>query len=165
MIESPGQVLKRHGLWARKSWGQNFLVAPHVHAAIVAASGAAPGVRVVEIGAGVGTLTAHLVATGAEVWAIERDRDLCTVLRAELGDAVHVELAQLDLEPEHARGEPGLREVARGAVDRDHARRAPALHLERVEAGVAADVEHGLAAQIGGEGGGATHACKEIQLT
>lgn len=90
MIESPGQVLKRHGLWARKSWGQNFLVAPHVHAAIVAASGAAPGVRVVEIGAGVGTLTAHLVATGAEVWAIERDRDLCTVLRAELGDAVRL---------------------------------------------------------------------------
>jgi 16S rRNA (adenine1518-N6/adenine1519-N6)-dimethyltransferase len=86
VIESPGQVLRRHGLWARKSWGQNFLHDPHVLASIVRASGAAPGRRVVEIGAGVGTLTGHLLETGATVHAIERDRDLCEVLRAELGE-------------------------------------------------------------------------------
>ncbi len=109
-IESPGQVLRRHGLWARKSWGQNFLHAPHVHAAIVAASGAKPGVRVVEIGAGVGTLTAHLLATGAEVWAIERDRDLCNVLRAELG------------------AHPGLRLFEADAVEFDYASASDEAH-------------------------------------
>jgi 16S rRNA (adenine1518-N6/adenine1519-N6)-dimethyltransferase len=95
-IESPGQVLRRHGLWARKSWGQNFLHAPHVHAAIVAASGANASTRVVEIGAGVGTLTAHLLATGTELWAIERDRDLCAVLRAELGHVERLRLFEAD---------------------------------------------------------------------
>jgi 16S rRNA (adenine1518-N6/adenine1519-N6)-dimethyltransferase len=95
-IESPGQVLRRHGLWARKSWGQNFLHAPYVHAAIVAASGATASTRVVEIGAGVGTLTGHLLATGTELWAIERDRDLCTVLRAELGSNDRLKLFEAD---------------------------------------------------------------------
>jgi 16S rRNA (adenine1518-N6/adenine1519-N6)-dimethyltransferase len=85
MIESPAAVLRRHGLWARKSWGQNFLHAPQIHAAIVAATEATASSRIVEIGAGVGTLTTSLLATGAEVWAIERDRDLCNVLRDELG--------------------------------------------------------------------------------
>lgn len=87
-FDSPSAVLRRHGLWARKSWGQNFLHAPDVHEAIATASGAAPGVRVVEIGAGVGSLTARLLARGAEVWAIERDRDLCAVLRLEFADAL-----------------------------------------------------------------------------
>lgn len=86
MIESPAQVLRRHGLSARKQWGQHFLRDPSVHAAIVGAAAVGPGDRVVEIGAGLGTLTAHLLQTGAEVWAIERDRDLCEVLRTELGE-------------------------------------------------------------------------------
>lgn len=91
-IPSPGELLRKHGLAPRKSWGQNFLHDRSVHAHIVRASGAAPGTRVVEIGAGLGTLTCHLLATGAQVWAIERDRDLCTVLRAELG---HLETFRL----------------------------------------------------------------------
>ncbi|MFO0634289.1 MAG: 16S rRNA (adenine(1518)-N(6)/adenine(1519)-N(6))-dimethyltransferase RsmA [Nannocystaceae bacterium] len=95
-FESPGAVLRRHGLVARKSWGQNFLVAPNVHAAIIAASGAGEGTRVVEIGAGLGTLTAGLLATGAEVWAIERDRDLCQVLRTELGAHARFQLFEAD---------------------------------------------------------------------
>ncbi|MCH9684276.1 MAG: 16S rRNA (adenine(1518)-N(6)/adenine(1519)-N(6))-dimethyltransferase RsmA [Deltaproteobacteria bacterium] len=85
MIEPPGQVLRRHGLSARKQWGQHFLRDPSVHRAIVGAAGLTAEDRVVEIGAGLGTLTSGLLETGAEVWAIERDRDLCEVLRAELG--------------------------------------------------------------------------------
>jgi len=96
MTESPGAVLRRHGLWARKSWGQNFLHAPQIHQAIVAAAGARPGQRIVEIGAGVGTLTANLLATGAEVWAIERDRDLCEVLRKEFADVPNLKLIEAD---------------------------------------------------------------------
>lgn len=96
MIEAPGALLKRYGLHARHSWGQNFLHALEVHAAIAAASGARPGVRVVEIGAGLGTLTDRLLSAGAEVWAIERDRDLCAVLRAELGDRSGFTLFEAD---------------------------------------------------------------------
>lgn len=96
MIESPGTLLRRHGLLARKSWGQNFLHAMDVHRAITLAAAAGPGVRVVEIGAGLGTLTGHLLATGAEVWAIERDRDLCNVLRSELGEREGFQLYEAD---------------------------------------------------------------------
>jgi 16S rRNA (adenine1518-N6/adenine1519-N6)-dimethyltransferase len=96
VIESPRVVLQRHGLSARKSWGQNFLHAMEVHRAIVQAAGAASGVRTVEIGAGLGTLTAHLLAAGSEVWAIERDRDLCRVLREEFAGAAGLTLFEVD---------------------------------------------------------------------
>ncbi len=96
MIEAPSDVLRRHGLSARKQWGQHFLRDPTVHAAIVDAAELGPDDRVVEIGAGLGTLTAHLLQTGAEVWAIERDRDLCAVLRAELGEHPRFTLHEAD---------------------------------------------------------------------
>nr|WP_255216194.1 16S rRNA (adenine(1518)-N(6)/adenine(1519)-N(6))-dimethyltransferase RsmA [Pseudenhygromyxa sp. WMMC2535] len=80
----------------RKSWGQNFLHAREIHLQITAAAGARPGVAVIEIGAGLGTLTAHLLATGAKVDAIERDRDLCAVLRTELGELPGFHLHEAD---------------------------------------------------------------------
>lgn len=95
-IDTPGALLRRYGLHARHSWGQNFLISMDVHAAIVAASGAQEGRRVIEIGAGLGTLTDKLLSTGAEVWAIERDRDLCAVLRAELKDRSNFVLHEAD---------------------------------------------------------------------
>ncbi|PRQ03534.1 Ribosomal RNA small subunit methyltransferase A [Enhygromyxa salina] len=99
-IPSPGELLRRYGLSPRKSWGQNFLHAREIHEEIVAAvagfGGAAPATTIIEIGAGLGTLTAHLLATGAVVEAIERDRDLCTVLRAELGDQPRFVLHEAD---------------------------------------------------------------------
>jgi 16S rRNA (adenine1518-N6/adenine1519-N6)-dimethyltransferase len=84
-IPSPGELLRRHGLAPRKSWGQNFLHAREVLLDITAAADARPGQTIIEIGAGLGTLTAHMLGAGARVEAIERDRDLCAVLRAELG--------------------------------------------------------------------------------
>jgi 16S rRNA (adenine1518-N6/adenine1519-N6)-dimethyltransferase len=96
MIDGPGELLRRHGLTARKQWGQNFLHDPRILSAIVAAARVGPEDRVVEIGAGLGTLTARLLATGAEVWAIERDRDMCHVLRAELHDEPRLRLWEAD---------------------------------------------------------------------
>jgi 16S rRNA (adenine1518-N6/adenine1519-N6)-dimethyltransferase len=96
VIEPPDKTLRRHGLAARKQWGQHFLRDASVHAAIVRAAGLGPEDRVVEIGAGLGTLTAHLLETGAEVWAIERDRDLCQVLRTELGSHPRFRLHEAD---------------------------------------------------------------------
>ncbi|MEZ4448576.1 MAG: 16S rRNA (adenine(1518)-N(6)/adenine(1519)-N(6))-dimethyltransferase RsmA [Nannocystaceae bacterium] len=96
MIASPPELLRRYGLAARHSWGQNFLHEPAIHRAIVGAAEARPGLRIVEIGAGLGTLTAPMLAAGAEVWAIERDRDLCGVLRAELGSSPKFRLFEAD---------------------------------------------------------------------
>jgi 16S rRNA (adenine1518-N6/adenine1519-N6)-dimethyltransferase len=82
-IEDPRAVLRRHGLRPKRSWGQNFLV----NRALVARMAdeiARDGIeQVVEIGAGVGTLTAALAARVGRVVAVERDPDLVRLLRAE----------------------------------------------------------------------------------
>jgi len=85
---SPRVLLDRHGLRAKKSWGQNFLADEAILDDIAALAAPAPGDPVVELGSGLGHLTARLLARGARVVAVERDRDMARVLRAELGDRV-----------------------------------------------------------------------------
>jgi 16S rRNA (adenine1518-N6/adenine1519-N6)-dimethyltransferase len=68
------EIIRRHGLSAKKSLGQNFLLDLNLTARIARAGGALDGVTVVEIGPGPGGLTRALLAEGARhVIAIERD--------------------------------------------------------------------------------------------
>ena len=95
----PRRVLARHGLAAKKSWGQNFLHDRTVLARIVAAAGATAEDVVVEIGAGLGTLTAVLagaVPAPRRLLAIERDPDMQRVLAAELAGDARVEVVAAD---------------------------------------------------------------------
>ena len=71
--EDPRRVLARHGLKPKRGFSQNFLVAPHAVEAIARAAHV-PGVPIVELGPGLGTLTAALLRTGADVLALEADR-------------------------------------------------------------------------------------------
>jgi 16S rRNA (adenine1518-N6/adenine1519-N6)-dimethyltransferase len=86
VAESPAQILRRHGLRAKYSWGQNFLGDEQALERIASAAALKPREPVVEIGPGLGHLTRFLLATGAEVTAIERDRDMARVLRKEITD-------------------------------------------------------------------------------
>jgi 16S rRNA (adenine1518-N6/adenine1519-N6)-dimethyltransferase len=115
---SPRELLDRHGLRAKKSWGQNFLADESVQDAIARLAVERPGEVVVEIGSGLGHLTERLVAHGARVVAVERDRDMARVLRAELGDRVTVveaDAARADLGELAARA-PGGGPAGRVAV-------------------------------------------------
>ncbi len=68
------EVIRRHGLSARKSLGQNFLLDLNLTGRIARAAGPLAGVSVVEIGPGPGGLTRALLAQGARrVIAVERD--------------------------------------------------------------------------------------------
>lgn len=87
-------LVKKYDLRAKKSWGQNFLVDERAYEAIVDACQIADGDWVIEIGAGLGTLTERLAQKAAHVIAVERDRDMVAVLRAELGENPRVEIAE-----------------------------------------------------------------------
>ena len=68
------EVIRRHGLSAKKSLGQNFLLDLNLTARIARAGGPLAGATVVEIGPGPGGLTRALLAEGAgRVIAVERD--------------------------------------------------------------------------------------------
>jgi 16S rRNA (adenine1518-N6/adenine1519-N6)-dimethyltransferase len=87
-------LLKKYSLRAKKSWGQNFLVDERAYEEIVWACRIEPGDWVIEIGAGLGTLTSRLAEHATRVVAIERDRDLAEILRAELGADERIEIAE-----------------------------------------------------------------------
>ena len=77
-------LLAAHGLDARRSLGQNFVVDPATVEHIAALAGVGPGDHVVEVGPGLGSLTLALAATGARVVAVEKDRQLLPVLESVL---------------------------------------------------------------------------------
>jgi 16S rRNA (adenine1518-N6/adenine1519-N6)-dimethyltransferase len=81
------EVIRRHGLAAKKSLGQNFLLDLNLTARIARAAGPLEGVVVVEVGPGPGGLTRALLAMGAaRVIAIERD-ERCIAALGEIAAA------------------------------------------------------------------------------
>src|ERR1043166_5697682 len=75
------ELLAREGIQLTKSLGQNFLHDANQLRRIVAAAELTPTDKVLEIGPGLGPLTALLVAAAGEVLAIEKDARLVEVLR------------------------------------------------------------------------------------
>ena len=103
-------LLEQHGLGPSRALGQNFVVDPNTVRRIARLAGVGPETNVVEIGAGLGSLTLALVETGASVTAVELDRYLVPVLRAVVeglpvrvveGDALRLDWT--DLLAEHER--------------------------------------------------------------
>jgi len=80
------EVIARHGLDARKSLGQNFLLDLNLTGRIVREAGVTPDATVLEIGPGPGGLTRPLLETGAKVVAVEKDSRAVAAL-AELAAA------------------------------------------------------------------------------
>jgi len=70
------ELLTKLGHQPRHFLGQNFLVDGNIVRKSLELAGVAPGDTVVEIGPGLGTLTSALLESGAEVWAVEKDRQL-----------------------------------------------------------------------------------------
>ena len=79
-------VLADHGLLAKKSFGQHFLLDLNITRKIARLAAFAPGERVIEIGPGPGGLTRALLEAGAQVIAIEKDERFRPLLE-ELGGA------------------------------------------------------------------------------
>ena len=131
------ELLERHGLTPSRALGQNFVVDPNTVERIARLAEVGPGDPVVEIGAGLGSLTLPLAATGAAVVAVEIDRHLAPVLREVVEPfgvtVVEGDARRLDWDAELARRRRSLGARRQPALQRGDAagvrparRRAPA---------------------------------------
>lgn len=89
--DDPRALLRALEQRARKRFGQHFLADQGVVDRIVRSARLPTGAKVVEIGPGLGILTRALLAAGADLTAIELDRDLAAHLRATFPDLHLVE--------------------------------------------------------------------------
>jgi 16S rRNA (adenine1518-N6/adenine1519-N6)-dimethyltransferase len=82
---------------AKKRFGQHFLSDINILTRIVDAAEIAPGETVLEVGPGLGALTAVLAEHAGRVVAVEVDRDLIDGLRVRFADAVNVTIVEGDM--------------------------------------------------------------------
>lgn len=90
-------VLKRYGLRADKSLGQNFLQDDSVLEKIANTAEILEDDCVLEIGPGLGSLTRYLAVSAKQVTAVELDRDLLAPLRAVLSPYQNVRVVHGDI--------------------------------------------------------------------
>lgn len=112
-INTIRSLLKRHGFRFSKSMGQNFLIDAQIPAEIAAASKADSTCAVLEIGPGIGSLTAELAKRANKVVSVELDQRLLPVLSETLQSVSNVQIIfgdimKLDLENLTAEFFPGL---------------------------------------------------------
>lgn len=90
-------VLSKHGFNFSKALGQNFLINPSVCPRMAENCGADENTGVIEIGAGIGVLTAELAKRAKKVVSIELDTRLLPVLEETLGEFDNVEIVNADV--------------------------------------------------------------------
>lgn len=90
-------ILARHDFSFSKGLGQNFLVNPSVCPKIAENGNAAPGFGVIEVGTGIGTLTAELAKRAQKVVAVEIDQRLLPVLEETLSDFDNIKVINRDI--------------------------------------------------------------------
>jgi 16S rRNA (adenine1518-N6/adenine1519-N6)-dimethyltransferase len=78
------ELMELHGLSPSRALGQNFVADPNTVRRIARLAQVGAGDKVIEIGAGLGSLTLALVETGATITAVEVDRYVLPVLRSQV---------------------------------------------------------------------------------
>lgn len=105
VAETPGDLFRAYEHRTKKRFGQHFLIDPSILDEIVSVADVSSGDPVLEIGPGCGTLSLMLMHRGAEVTAVELDRDAARFLEEALaphypftlhhGDALEVDFKEV----------------------------------------------------------------------
>ena len=90
-------LLRRHSFRFSKSMGQNFLIDPDIPAAIAESSRADEMNGVLEIGPGIGALSAQLCRRAGKVVAVELDRTLLPILEETMANFDNFEVVSADI--------------------------------------------------------------------
>ena len=91
------EVLQKYDFVFQKKFGQNFLIDSHVLDKIVSAAGITKDDFVLEIGAGIGTMTQYLAASARKVFAVEIDKALIPILEDTLKEFDNVQVINQDI--------------------------------------------------------------------
>ena len=94
---NPLPLLKAFRLRPQKDLGQNFLVDENILSRMVECAELAPTAQVLEIGAGLGSLTYFLAQAARQVTAVEIDPDLLAIARHTTANCENVDLVQGDI--------------------------------------------------------------------
>jgi len=96
-LPSIESLLKKYHIRPKKKLGQHFLIAMPTIEKIVNALGARHTDDVLEIGAGLGVMTAMLASRACRVFAVEKDRSLASILTQEFGHLTNIRLIDADI--------------------------------------------------------------------
>jgi len=90
-------ILESHHIWAKKQFGQNFLINEKVYEDILSSAELSPSDVVIEVGPGTGFLTERLISDAKQVMVIEKDVDMINVLNERFSDASNLEIIHDDI--------------------------------------------------------------------
>ncbi|MCM1358614.1 MAG: 16S rRNA (adenine(1518)-N(6)/adenine(1519)-N(6))-dimethyltransferase RsmA, partial [Prevotella sp.] len=96
-IKTVKEIMSRHGFSFSKGLGQNFIINPEICPKIAENGNAQKGFGILEIGTGVGVLTAELARRADKVTAIEIDARLMPVLAETLADFNNIKVINEDV--------------------------------------------------------------------
>lgn len=97
LMQRTRQLLSDLELKARKQLGQHFLIDAGILQKIILAAGLAPDDTVIEVGPGLGVLTAELVRRAGRVIAVELDDNLAQALKENLASPDNLEIINADI--------------------------------------------------------------------
>lgn len=95
-MSNPKELLDAHGIYPKKSLGQNFLHDPNAVLRIVESAELPYDATVIEVGPGTGIMTQVLAEASRRVIAVETDERLLPILDAQIGDYENVEIVHAD---------------------------------------------------------------------
>ncbi len=96
-LEITKRIMKSNGIFAKKSFGQNFLIDDNILENIVSSSDVKESDLVIEIGPGLGNLTEYILNTGARVLAFEIDKDMIDILSDRFKGVENLTIQNIDI--------------------------------------------------------------------
>ena len=91
------EILSKHGFSFSKGLGQNFIINPDICPKIAENGNAQPGYGIIEIGTGIGVLTAELAKRADKVCAVEIDSRLLPILDETLAEYDNIKIFNEDV--------------------------------------------------------------------
>lgn len=96
-LQETQSIMRRNKIFAKKCFGQNFLIDDNILENIVTSSNVEQDDIVIEIGPGLGNLTHYILETGAKVIAFEIDNDMIAILNDRFNGNENLVIQNIDI--------------------------------------------------------------------